>query len=79
MDPREYGIGAQILRELGIRRMHLLGSQQSAKVVGLKGFGIEIEKVVSTDSSTAANDDYQHENASKNGTLIVDWMSSRPC
>jgi 3,4-dihydroxy 2-butanone 4-phosphate synthase/GTP cyclohydrolase II len=62
MDPREYGIGAQILRELGIRRMHLLGSQQSAKVVGLKGFGIEIEKVVSTDSASATNDDHQHEN-----------------
>ncbi len=62
MDPREYGIGAQILRELGIRRMHLLGSQQSAKVVGLKGFGIEIEKVVSTGSPSATNDDHQHEN-----------------
>lgn len=61
MDPREYGIGAQILRELGIRQIHLLGSQQSAKVVGLKGFGLEIEKVVSLDSSEFQKDDRQHE------------------
>ncbi len=45
MDPREYGIGAQILRNLGVRKMDILGSPNSAKVVGLKGFGLEIEKV----------------------------------
>lgn len=61
MDPREYGIGAQILRELGIRKIHLLGSQQSAKVVGLKGFGLEIEKVVSLDAPELHRDDRQHE------------------
>lgn len=64
MDPREYGIGAQILRELGIRRMHLLGNPKSGKVVGLKGFGLEIEKVVSIDVSETSfveQDDQQHE------------------
>jgi 3,4-dihydroxy 2-butanone 4-phosphate synthase / GTP cyclohydrolase II len=45
MDPREYGIGAQILRHLGVRKMDLLGSAESTKAVGLKGFGLEIEKV----------------------------------
>lgn len=45
MDPREYGIGAQILRQLGVRKIQLLGSPQSAKVVGLRGFGLEIEQV----------------------------------
>ncbi|MBY0385658.1 bifunctional 3,4-dihydroxy-2-butanone-4-phosphate synthase/GTP cyclohydrolase II, partial [bacterium] len=45
MDPREYGIGAQILRQLGVRKIQLLGNPQSAKVVGLRGFGLEIEQV----------------------------------
>lgn len=49
MDPRDYGIGAQILRKLGIKRIHLLASKGTAKVVGLKGFGLEIEKVVTPD------------------------------
>jgi 3,4-dihydroxy 2-butanone 4-phosphate synthase / GTP cyclohydrolase II len=61
MDPREYGIGAQILRELGIGRIHLLGSQKNAKVVGLKGFGLEIEKIVTIDTTENDRDDQQHE------------------
>ncbi len=38
---REVGIGAQILRELGITRIRLLSSSQR-QYVGLDGFGIEI-------------------------------------
>lgn len=49
MDPREYGIGAQILHHLGIRKINLLANQSVSKVVGLKGFGLEIEKVISLD------------------------------
>ncbi len=40
-DIREYGIGAQILRELGIKKLRLL-SNNPAKVVGLEGYGLEI-------------------------------------
>jgi 3,4-dihydroxy 2-butanone 4-phosphate synthase/GTP cyclohydrolase II len=40
-DRRDYGVGAQILRELGIRKINLLTNSQ-AKRVGLKGYGIEI-------------------------------------
>jgi 3,4-dihydroxy 2-butanone 4-phosphate synthase/GTP cyclohydrolase II len=39
-DPRVYGIGAQILRELGVGKMRLLGS--SRKMPSLAGFGLEI-------------------------------------
>lgn len=49
MDPRDYGIGAQILRKLGIKRIHLMASKGTQKVVGLKGFGLEIEQVITPD------------------------------
>ena len=40
-DLRDYGIGAQILRELGLQRIRLL-TNNITKVVGLRGFGLEI-------------------------------------
>ena len=41
MDFRDYGIGAQILVALGIRKLKLL-SRDRRKVVGLEGYGLEI-------------------------------------
>lgn len=40
-DERNYGIGAQILKELGVKKMRLL-TNNPVKRVGLEGFGIEI-------------------------------------
>jgi 3,4-dihydroxy 2-butanone 4-phosphate synthase/GTP cyclohydrolase II len=39
-DPRLYGIGAQILRELGVGKMRLLASPR--KMPSMAGFGLEI-------------------------------------
>lgn len=39
-DPRTYGIGAQILRQLGVRRMKLLGSPR--KMPSMTGFDLEV-------------------------------------
>jgi 3,4-dihydroxy 2-butanone 4-phosphate synthase/GTP cyclohydrolase II len=39
-DPRLYGIGAQILREMGVGKMRLLGSAR--KMPSMAGFGLEI-------------------------------------
>ena len=39
-DPRLYGIGAQILRELGVGKMRLMGSPR--KMPSMAGFGLEI-------------------------------------
>ncbi|RYZ77335.1 MAG: bifunctional 3,4-dihydroxy-2-butanone-4-phosphate synthase/GTP cyclohydrolase II [Proteobacteria bacterium] len=40
-DARDYGVGAQILRSVGVRKIRLL-TNNPAKRVGLKGYGIEI-------------------------------------
>ena len=41
MDSRDYGIGAQILRAIGIQKIRLMTNNPSKKV-GLKGYGLEI-------------------------------------
>ena len=40
MDLRTYGVGAQILRELGVRRMRLLGSPR--RMPSMAGYGLEV-------------------------------------
>ncbi|MCW5206858.1 GTP cyclohydrolase II, partial [Desulfobulbus sp. F5] len=39
-DLRDYGIGAQILRDLGVRKMRLL-TNNPKKLIGLEGYGLE--------------------------------------
>lgn len=39
---REYGVGAQILRDLGVRRMVLL-SNAPQKIIGLEGYGLVVD------------------------------------
>lgn len=41
MDDRDYGVGAQILRDMGLRRMRLL-TNNPVKRAGLFGYGLEI-------------------------------------
>jgi len=40
-DYRDYGIGAQILRDIGVRRLRVL-TNNPVKFIGLKGYGLEI-------------------------------------
>jgi 3,4-dihydroxy 2-butanone 4-phosphate synthase / GTP cyclohydrolase II len=44
-DLRDYGVGAQILRDLGVESMDLI-TNNPAKVVGLEGYGIKIRERV---------------------------------
>ena len=41
MDPRDYGVGAQILRDLGVKRIRLI-TKSPKKRIGLIGYGLEI-------------------------------------
>lgn len=56
MDSRDYGIGAQILKVLGVTKMRLLSNRKDKKV-GLKAFGLEITDVVAL---TESQKDEQH-------------------
>jgi 3,4-dihydroxy 2-butanone 4-phosphate synthase/GTP cyclohydrolase II len=38
----EYGIGAQILLDLGVREMVLLSNSPARKIVGLEGYGLKV-------------------------------------
>ncbi|WP_370172633.1 MULTISPECIES: 3,4-dihydroxy-2-butanone-4-phosphate synthase [Hyphomonas] len=40
---REYGVGAQILRDLGVRKMIYLSGTQPTRLAGLDGYGLSIE------------------------------------
>lgn len=44
-DLREYGIGAQILQDLGVRKLRLL-TNNPRKITGLKGYGLEVVEVI---------------------------------
>ena len=43
-DQRDYGIGVQILRDLGVRSMRLL-SNNPRKLVGIEGYGLSVTRV----------------------------------
>jgi 3,4-dihydroxy 2-butanone 4-phosphate synthase/GTP cyclohydrolase II len=46
MDERDYGVGAQIIRDLGIRKIKLI-SNNPVKRAGLMGYGLEITETIS--------------------------------
>jgi 3,4-dihydroxy 2-butanone 4-phosphate synthase/GTP cyclohydrolase II len=69
-DLRDYGIGAQILRDLGVRRMRLMTNNPS-KYVGLSGYGLEIvERVPLEVPPTATNSEYLRAKRDKLGHLL---------
>ncbi|MDP3938233.1 MAG: 3,4-dihydroxy-2-butanone-4-phosphate synthase, partial [Deltaproteobacteria bacterium] len=53
MSYRDFGLGAQILRDIGVRKMKLL-SNRPPKLVGLSGYGLEIVETVPLDAGAAA-------------------------
>jgi 3,4-dihydroxy 2-butanone 4-phosphate synthase/GTP cyclohydrolase II len=69
-DLRDYGIGAQILRALGIRKMLLL-TNNPKKVVGLQGYGLEIvERLPIEVPSNSINEKYLLTKRDKLGHLL---------
>lgn len=47
MDSKDFGIGAQILHDLGISKIKLLSNSEKTKRVGIIGYGLEITEYVS--------------------------------
>jgi len=44
--PKEFGIGAQIIKSFGIEKMNLITSMKQTDFVGLSGFGLEVNEVI---------------------------------
>ena len=44
--PKEFGIGAQIIKSFGISKMNLLSSTKHMDLVALSGFGLEVNEVI---------------------------------
>lgn len=73
-DLRHYGIGAQILYDLGIRKIRLL-TNNPKKIVGLEGYGLQVvERVPIQIPANAANEHYLATKRNKLGHLLVDEM-----
>jgi len=69
-DLRDYGIGAQILAELGIRKIRLL-TNNPRKIIGLEGYGLEIlERVPIQMAATDSNIQYLRAKQQKLGHLL---------
>jgi len=70
-DLRDYGIGAQILRDIGVGKMRLM-TNNPKKVVGLHGYGLEIvERVPLEVDPNASNEKYLQTKRDKLGHLIL--------
>ncbi|MCS1350859.1 bifunctional 3,4-dihydroxy-2-butanone-4-phosphate synthase/GTP cyclohydrolase II [Mechercharimyces sp. CAU 1602] len=69
-DLREYGIGAQILRDLGVCQMRLL-TNNPRKITGLKGYGLEVTEVLPIQlPANVDNEQYLYTKKSKLGHLL---------
>ena len=69
-DLRHYGVGAQILWDLGVRKMRLL-TNNPKKIVGLNGFGLEvIDRVPMSINITKENKNYVKAKQEKFGHII---------
>jgi 3,4-dihydroxy 2-butanone 4-phosphate synthase/GTP cyclohydrolase II len=70
-DLRDYGVGAQILRDLGIERMRLL-TNNPKKFVALAGYGLEVvERLALEIPATAATRAYLRAKRDKLGHLLT--------
>ncbi|HEX5387547.1 MAG TPA: bifunctional 3,4-dihydroxy-2-butanone-4-phosphate synthase/GTP cyclohydrolase II [Gemmatimonadales bacterium] len=70
-DLRNYGIGAQILRDLGLSSIRVM-TNNPRKLVGLEGYGLEIvERVPLIASPTQANQSYLDVKRDKLGHLLT--------
>ena len=69
-DLRDYGLGAQVLRDLGVKKMRLL-TNNPAKMVALQGYGLEVvERVPIEVPPKAENLRYMETKCNKMGHML---------
>jgi 3,4-dihydroxy 2-butanone 4-phosphate synthase/GTP cyclohydrolase II len=69
-DLRDYGVGAQILRDLGVKKMRLL-TNNPRKIAGLKGYGLQVvERVPIQMPTQKENEKYLKTKQEKLGHLL---------
>ena len=72
-DLRDYGIGAQILADLGVQKIRLM-TNNPRKVIGLEGYGLEIvERVQIEMTATKDNINYLKAKQGKMGHLLSNF------
>ena len=87
VDQRNYGMGAQILMDLGINQFKLI-TNNPRKIAGLKGYGLEmVDRVPLLIEATTYNASYLATKAEKMGhmllqtylvTVAIHWRGSEP-
>ncbi len=70
-DLRDYGVGAQILNDLGVKQIRLI-TNNPRKIAGLKGYGLEmVDRVPLLIEATSYNSNYLTTKAEKLGHLFL--------
>ena len=76
MDHRDYGIGCQILRDLGVRKLRLM-TNNPTKRVGLAGYGLEIvERVPIEITPNEVNARYLRTKRDRMGHLLLEELDA---
>ncbi len=69
-DLRNYGVGAQILRQLGVRKLRLM-TNNPRKIIGLRGYGLEVvARIPLIGASHSTNERYLAAKRDKLGHLL---------
>ena len=77
MDHRDYGIGCQILRDLGIRRLRLL-TNNPRKRIGLAGYGLELTEQTPIELPEEAREQIDRLAADRLTPLLVELLQPDP-
>ena len=69
-DERDYGVGAEILRQIGVHKMRLI-TNNPVKRIGLESYGLEIVEIVSCEiKPNDFNSKYLHTKAERMGHIL---------